>query len=773
LDSKFDRKLIRRRRIRLAGTVQGIGFRPFVYRLARELDLNGFVLNDSRGAQIEIEGPLCALDRFETGFTERLPPLAHIAEKRTEDIPPEGAQSFEIRKSAQVSDRLAFVTPDAHVCEDCLAEMRDRQDRRYAYPFINCTNCGPRYTIITGVPYDRPNTTMDAFPMCDACAAEYTNPLDRRFHAQPIACPRCGPQVLLTDSNGARLACDDPIAHAARALQDGRIVAVKGLGGFHLAVDAASEAAVVRLRQRKWREDKPLALMARDLQCARSVVVLEDNVAAELQRPARPIVLTRRRPNAPVAQSVAPGLVELGVMLPYTPLHHLLLERGPHLLVMTSGNPTGEPLAHRNEEALERLGAVADCFLFHDRQIHNPCDDSVVRVAADAVQMVRRARGYAPQPLAPTRFTVTRSVLAVGAELKNTICLTRNGQLVLSQHLGDLTNAVSGEAFEVTIARLSTLLGVEPEAVVCDYHPQYYSTRFAHRFAGSRPLIEVQHHHAHLAAAMVEHDLPPSARVLGVIWDGTGYGLDETTWGGEFIGGGYDTFERFAHVRPLPLPGGDAATRHPWRVALAALWTAGYDPRHTPSGNWIERQDPQKVALVWKMLQKGWRCPLSSGAGRFFDGAAAIIDLRAAVTDAVRYEAQAAIELEAACADVEPTTEQALLPCRQQGDVLDLTPTLVELVRLVVAGVPKAVCAARFIDTMAVAGARLAVRLARKHGLDHVVFSGGCFQNVRLSGRMRGECRQADLTVLEHRRVPPNDGAVSLGQAAVALVRLG
>lgn len=764
--------MTRRWKIRLLGTVQGIGFRPFVYRLAKRYDLDGFVLNDARGAEIEIQGDPSDVEAFFESFHSELPPLALISEENREEIPPRPERGFQIRKSEDSSDRLAFVTPDAHVCDDCLAEMRDPKDRRYRYPFINCTNCGPRFTIIRKVPYDRPNTTMDRFPLCDECRREYEDPLDRRFHAQPVACPRCGPEVWLASAEGEGLASADPIRDAAALLRRGEILAVKGLGGFHLAVEAERQEPVARLRKRKWREDKPFALMARDIETARKVVDLPAGARDLLESPARPIVLAPRRQDAPVAPAVAPALAELGVMLPYTPLHHLLLEEGPGLLVMTSGNPSAEPLAHRNESAVERLAGIADGFLLHDRPIHNPCDDSVVRWTDEGPQMVRRARGYAPRPIVPKGLPVDRSVLAVGPELKNTICVTRKGQMVCSQHLGDLTNVAAYRAFEAAVERMIDLLGVAPEAVACDLHPDYHSGRFARQKLGDLPVIEVQHHHAHLAASMVEHDLELGDRVCGVVWDGTGHGQDDLTWGGEFLLGGYRDFHRAAHTAPIALPGGDAAVRHPWRIALSALYGVGMRPEDVQLGDWLERQDPSHVRVLLQMLERGWRSPLSSGAGRLFDAAAAIIDLRSEVTDEIRYEAQAAIELEAASTGVEETSERDLLGWTFKAGVLDLRPALKDLVDLVRRGVEKEICAARFCDTAAAACAEVARSVARSGSASKVVLSGGCFLNKRLSRGVAERLRSSGLTPLVHQDLPPNDGAVSVGQAAVALAKL-
>ncbi len=756
-------------KITLLGMVQGIGFRPFVYRIAHRYGLTGFVLNDSRGAEIQVEGITTALDDFWRSFWKELPPLAQVADWHRETVATESSEDFEIRSSRATSDAVAFVTPDAHLCEDCRAEIFSPSERRYRYPFTNCTNCGPRYTIIQAVPYDRPNTTMSEFPMCEACRAEYENPLDRRFHAQPIACPDCGPRLWLTDASGHEIESADPLFETARALSQGQIVAIKGLGGFHLAVDAANEQAVVELRRRKWREGKPFALMVADIETAHQLVVLDQVALDALNSPARPIVLAPMRAGARVAPSVAPGLAELGIMLPYTPMHSILMQDAPPVLVMTSGNLSGEPLIFENQEALDRLSGIADLFVLHDRRIHNPCDDSVVRSGLGRLSMVRRARGYAPAPIVPRAVRVDKQILAVGPELKNTLCLTRKGQVVPSQHIGDLSNPRAWDAFEKAVDRLADLLAVSPELLVCDMHPEYPSTRYARRLAQERglPLLKVQHHHAHMASCMLDNDLPFDAKVLGIIWDGTGYGLDGTVWGGEFFVGGYREFERVAHLRPMRLPGGDAATRHPWRLAFSVLFDAGFgDLLQT---GFVARQDPGQVRLLETMLARDLRCAPSSGAGRLFDVAAAILDFHPEATDQIQYEAQLAIELEALAAGQPPTSREHLLPFDWTEQVLDFRRTFTRLARQKESGQQASVLAARFIDTMAAACATAALDVAARASVDQVVFSGGCFQNHRLEQAVLTALDSRGLTCMVHRNLPPNDGGLSVGQAAVAL----
>jgi len=771
MDPKTLEEMTKRKRFLVEGTVQGIGFRPFVYRLALRYGLAGFVANDSMGAEIEIQGDDHALSCFEEAFYDELPPLAHINSVQKTTLSPRiPKEPFEIRTSRVGNDTLAFVTPDANVCSDCLREMYDPKDRRYLYPFINCTNCGPRFSIIKEVPYDRPLTTMASFPMCADCESEYKDPMDRRFHAQPVACPNCGPKVWITDEKGIKLDVGDPLQVAGLWLRQEKIVCIKGLGGFHLAVDAGKDTAVQRLRERKWREDKPLALMVKDIETAKKIVDLNHEEEELLKSTPRPIVLAGKNKAAGIAASVAPGVAEFGVMLPYTPLHYLLFDYSPSVLVMTSGNPSSEPLAYENEAAISRLRSIADGFLLHDRDIYNTCDDSVVRWSHDGEKLLRRARGYAPLPLTPKRFPVKESLIALGPELKNTVTVTRKGQLVCSQHLGDLTNVRAVQAFKSSIERMIDLLGVEPCVVVCDEHPQYFSTRYARDKFGHLPLSKVQHHHAHMAAVMIEHDLEPEREVVAALWDGTGFGRDETTWGGEFFVGGYLDFRRVAHTRPVPLPGGDSATKHPWRIATSVFHELGIDPR-AKGADWIDRQPIRDKDLLWSMLERGLRCPISGGAGRLFDAAAAILDFDPQVTDEITYEAQAAIELEALCKHVPQTKKEELLPFYFSCEELDLLPALFALFEQKARGVSVDILAAKFIDTAGWACGEVLAEIVERESCGTIILSGGCFQNVRLADMVDRICKSRGFEVYLPRDYPPNDGGVSLGQAAVALAR--
>lgn len=654
------------------------------------------------------------------------------------------------------------------VCADCLRELFDPADRRYRYPFINCTNCGPRFTIIRDIPYDRPLTTMAGFPLCPNCAAEYADPLDRRFHAQPVACPVCGPRLWLERPGeaGELAAGDDAIALTRTLLRDGAIVAVKGLGGFHLAGDATNAAAVAELRRRKLRVGKPFAVMLPDLAAARRACELSAAEEALLLSPARPIVVARRRPDSAIAAEIAPGQATIGVMLPYTPLHHLLLERAPgfpEALVMTSGNLSEEPIAFTNAVARERLAGLADAFLFHNRDIYTRCDDSVLRVVSggDAAVPLRRSRGYAPYPVRLPR--PAPPLLATGAELKNTFCLTRGDYAFLSHHIGDLENYETLVAFEEGVTHMERLFRVRPEALAYDLHPDYLATRYALERAAREelPAVGVQHHHAHIAAGMAEHGLPPAARVIGVAFDGTGYGDDGAIWGGEFLLAGYGDYERAAHLRYAPLPGGDRAVREPWRVALAWLATTGlpWDDDLPPVAH-ARATRPDAPATLAQQIARGINSPPTSSMGRLFDAAAALAGVRQTVT----YEAQAAIEFEAAC-DGEET---AAYPFDYANDLIDPAPLWAALLADRRAGLPLPRLAARFHNGVAHMTRDVCRRLRAAHGLDAIVLSGGVWQNMTLLRATLALLAADGFTVYTHRLVPPNDGGLALGQAAVA-----
>ena len=705
---------VERRRIRVTGVVQGVGFRPFVFGLAERLGLAGFVLNDGEGVLIEAEGAEAELDALAAGLRDEAPPLARVDEVLAEPVPPRGGTRFEIRASA-ATGRSALIPADVATCDDCLRELFDPADRRYRYAFTNCTQCGPRFTIVRGVPYDRPLTTMASFPMCADCRREYEDPRDRRFHAEPVCCPVCGPQLSM------------PVEEAVERLRRGEILAVKGLGGYHLACDARSEQAVARLRGRKLREDKPFAVMTtRPGELAR----IEPEELELLRSRERPIVLVRRLAGSPVAPSVAPGTDLLGVMLPYTPLHHLLLHDFDGPLVMTSGNLSDEPIAFADEEARERLAGVADAFLAHDREIHRRCEDSVLR----REHPVRRSRGFVPGAL-PLPLATRRPLVAAGAELKSTFCVARGRDAYLSPHLGDLDTEESYRAFRTDLDLYLRMLDVLPEVVAYDLHPEYLATKWALEQEAAE-LVGVQHHHAHAAACLAEHGETEPA--LALVFDGTGFGTDGTLWGGELLRSDLAGFERLAHLTAVPLPGGAAAIREPWRVAAMHLELAGRPVR------WQRWQEVRKTLAV--------NAPLSSGMGRLFDAAAAVLGVR----DAVTYEGQAAIELEQLAGET---------PAEPYEWAFGDGPALVALVHDdLAAGRPAAEIAAAFHETVAASAADACAAAAE----GTVVLSGGTFQNLRLLRSTRSRLEAQGRRVLTHRRVPPNDGGISYGQAAVA-----
>ncbi len=744
----------RRTRVRVEGTVQGVGFRPFVFRVATELGLAGWVLNDARGVLVEVEGDRPAVEAFLARLSSDPPPLAVVERVTEEEAEPLGEEGFGIVESDAGGEPRAAVSPDIATCEDCLEEIRDPADRRHRYPFTNCTNCGPRFTIVRGVPYDRPLTTMASFEMCPRCRAEYEDPLDRRFHAQPNACPDCGPSLRLADPSGRTVAeGNEPALEATvTALAEGRIVAVKGVGGFHLACRADDEGAVAELRGRKHREDKPFALMAPSLEAALDLVELDDHSGALLTSRERPIVIAPRVEGARVAESVAPSTHELGVMLPYSPLHHLILGDCGAPLVMTSANVSDEPIAYRDEDALERLGSIADLFLLHDRPIHTRTDDSVVRVAGDGVLFLRRSRGYVPAGL-PLR--VPHPMLACGAELKCTFAVAKGDRAWVGHHIGDLKNYETLRSYQEGIEHFERLFAVVPELVAHDLHPEYLSTKYALEREGVET-IGVQHHHAHLASCLAEHREEGPA--VGAIFDGTGLGTDGAIWGGEILAGDAVGFERLGHLRTVPMPGGERAIRQPWRMACAwLLETLGSDPPIPPriageldSGEW---------ETVSRLAESGLASPQTSSAGRLFDAVAAICGIRTEVN----YEGQAAVELEAAA----DRGERGAYPLPGAA-VLDARETIRAVLADLGAGVPIPTVAARFHNGIAAGTAAACVEAASTAGVGLVVLSGGVFQNRLLLERTTAILEQGGLRVLVPRLLPPNDGGIALGQLAIA-----
>jgi hydrogenase maturation protein HypF len=748
----------RRVRARVEGTVQGVGFRPFVYRLAGELGLGGWVLNDERGVLIEAEGDPAAIDDLLARLAAEAPPLAMVERIATEHVAATGSWGFAIVESERHGAPAALVSPDTATCEDCLRELFDPADRRHRYPFTNCTNCGPRFTIVRAVPYDRPLTTMAGFAMCPACQAEYDDPGDRRFHAQPNGCAACGPRLRLLDAAGTKRA-GDPLRATVAALRAGKIVAVKGIGGYHLACLAGDEGAVAALRARKHREDKPFAVMAPSLGAAEELVLLSAAGTVLLGGRERPIVLAPRRPGAAVAAAVAPRSPDLGVMLPYSPLHHLLLADVGAALVMTSANVSDEPIAYRDDDAVERLRGIADLFLVHDRPIHTRTDDSVLRVVGDGPLFLRRSRGYVPASIA-LPLPAARPVLACGAELKNTFCLAKGGRAWVGHHVGDLRNYETLQCFTDGIAHFERLFAVAPEIVAHDLHPDYLSTGYALGLPGVE-LVGVQHHHAHLAAALAEHGETGAA--VAAIYDGTGYGTDGTTWGGELLVGDLRGFERVGHLRGARLPGGDRAVKEPWRMACAWLVEAvGPEPALPPA--LVAEVDPAAWRAVAGLAAAGFSAPATTSAGRLFDAVAALCGLPARVN----YEGQAAVELEATCDLAERGAYE--IEC-DAALVLDPRPAIRAVASDVAAGVAVGVVAARFHHGLAEATAHACVLAAERHGLDRAVLSGGVFQNRVLLDRTSALLKGAGLRVLIPVRLPPGDGGIAFGQAAVAAAR--
>lgn len=747
------------KQIRIEGIVQGVGFRPFIYRLATERNLCGTVLNDSQGVLIEIEGPQPVVAAFLCAIHDELPPLASISSLRIIEHEVTGKNDFTIIESQASSARVAQIAPDSYVCPECLSELFDPNDRRYYYPFINCTNCGPRYSIVTDIPYDRPLTTMVDFPMCPTCQAEYEDPGSRRFHAQPNACADCGPQLSFADNKGQAVEVDDPLTEAISRLRAGEVVAVKGLGGYHLAVDASNDAAVKSLRLRKHRDEKPFALMCFNIERIRQfahVLAPEEQLLTSVERP---IVLLRRRADHKLSSAVAPNNNFFGIMLPYTPLHYLLLKEFS-ALVMTSGNQSDEPIAFENSDAQSRLSGIADCYLQHNRRIHIRTDDSIARLLDGEPVLYRRSRGYVPRGVKlPCEQPV---VLAVGAELKNTICLTRGERAYLSHHIGDLKNQQVVDSMKQTVRHLQGLLEVQPELIAHDLHPDYLSTHVAADLADTLQLVPVQHHHAHLASCLVDngHNGP----AIGVIFDGIGYGSDGHIWGGEFLVGDLHHFQRVGHLAYRPLPGGDAATKEPWRMAVSCLHAVF--GTELPALECLQQIAKPDLKLLLQMIEKRLNSPLTSSVGRLFDAVAALVGVR----NQVSYEGQAALELEMLI-DTTGAEEPAYPFAITQGDgMLQIDPD--PLIRQIVQDLSDSVAAchisARFHNGIAQTIVEVCQRVAAEREKMPVALSGGVFQNRYLTERVAGKLRSGGFEVLLHRQVPPNDGGLALGQAVIA-----
>lgn len=748
-----------RRKFQITGVVQGVGFRPFIYRLATECELSGYVLNDSSGVVVEVQGSRPMLDAFGSRIRAEAPSMSRIVGlssfEMTLDPQPNG---FRILESHGGAEQRVLISPDIATCDDCLHELLDQNDRRCGYPFINCTNCGPRFTIVRKIPYDRPFTTMSVFPMCPECQREYHDPSNRRFHAQPNACWKCGPQLEFRDEAGRQSV--EPIGEVVLRLKAGQIAAIKGLGGFHLAVDATNQQAVQRLRERKHRVEKPFAVMVPNVEAAEEFVEVSEAAREVLLSPQRPIALLRRRPGRRIADDVAPRNRDLGIFLPYTPVHHLLFAESEFAaLVMTSANLSEEPICIDNEEAIRRLSGIADCFLLHNREILIRSDDSVVRVADSRPCQMRRSRGYVPMPVFVRRELPP--ILAVGGELKSTICYTRKNTAFLSQHIGDLENVESYSFFGETVQHLGEILEIKPETIAYDLHPGYFSTQWAKNQIGVR-LIGVQHHHAHIASCMAENHL--DGQVIGFALDGTGYGTDGNIWGGEVLLASYEGFERAAHLEYVAMAGGEAAIREPWRMVISYLWNhygrdfLSWDIR-------IVNEHKRSAELICQALDKKINSPLTSSAGRLFDAMSALCGVRSNVN----YEGQAAIELEM---DIDGAEDNAPYPfalLEENGTILIGTHPLFDAVLLdLSAGVPTSIISHRFHSGLAAALFEVALRLRERAQLSRICLSGGTFQNLFLLTTLESLLRKAGFEVFTHADVPAGDGGLALGQAMVA-----
>lgn len=747
------------------GIVQGVGFRPFVYRLSRAYDLGGYISNTSSGVDIEIEGEEGAVSCFLEDIRFKKPPLAHIESIEKKSLPLLNYKEFSIKKSRKEKERSVLISPDAGICEDCLRELFDSRDRRYLYPFINCTNCGPRYTIIKDIPYDREKTSMSCFAMCDECLEEYSNPGNRRFHAEANCCRECGPKVWLTDSKGKEKPCSDPIREAARLLKEGNILAIKGLGGFHLAVDATNDAAVLRLRNKKQREEKPLALMSYDESSLSKFAFFSEEEKDTLKKSERPILLLSKKSSSPISDAVSPRNNHFGVMLPYTPLHYLLLKDNFLALVMTSGNISEEPIAIDNAEALERLGGIADYFLFHDRDIYLRSDDSLAKRMNGKTRMMRRSRGYVPVPV----FLKSEmpGILALGGELKNTVCLTRKNEAFLSQHIGDLKNLEAFNFFQMTIEHLKKGLEIEPDIIAYDHHPEYLSTKwaFAQRNKGKK-ILGIQHHHAHIGSCMAENRI--EQKVIGLALDGTGYGDDGKIWGGEMMIADYSGYERIGHFEYVPIPGGDMAIKEPWRMGVGYLYhTFGKNFKDLDM-HFLKGMDEDKIDLIVDMIEKRINSPLTSSTGRLFDGVAALIGLR----DRVNYEGQAAMELEAFLEEQKRDENGQCYP-----GILDEKENVVKFqIAPIIKGITEDILkkaslkeiSLKFHDTLTVLFLRAVKWAHERSGIDRIVLSGGCFQNTYFLSQLEDELTKEGYRVYTHHLIPCNDGGLALGQAVIA-----
>lgn len=749
-------------RIKLYGIVQGVGFRPFVHTLAHELGLTGFVQNVSWGLLMEVQGPPAATEKFQERLSRKPPALARITRQETEMLDLQNETSFTILLSAHTPATATAISPDIALCDDCWTEMHDPQNRRFRYPFINCTQCGPRYSIIRAMPYDRPYTSMAVFPMCSRCREEYQDPHNRRFHAQPISCPDCGPRLTLCRPDGGTLPDTEIFPLLWQQLQNGAIIAVRGIGGFHLCVDAKNSHAVQTLRQRKGRPQKPFALMALNSAILKTHVHVDAAEMALLESPARPMVLLRAKADNTLSTAVAPHNRYLALMLPYTPLHHLLLSGPCKVLVMTSGNLSDEPISTANDEALDRLHTIADFFLLHDREILQRCDDSIAAVMLDEPRLLRRARGYAPEPIRLEQ-ELPHAILACGGEQKNTIALAVGHQAFLSPHIGDLNNPAALVCFEQTITRLQQLMEIKAPIIVCDRHPDYLATRWAQQ-QKNRAVITAQHHHSHMLSVMAEN--LRTAACIGVILDGSGYGGDGAIWGGEVLIGDARAYQRFAWLQPIPMPGGDRVARQPWRMAVSMLYAALGRDFINVRLPFLRHHASQEIEIIIRMIEKGVNAPLTSSCGRLFDAAAALLDIRQETS----FEAQAAMELEMT-AD-ENIIDSYPLPVSANQGALNSGWLIKSLVEDVLKRRERSQIAALFHNTLVDLFVQSVCAARDKSGISCVALSGGVYQNRLFFQRMHERLRQNGFEVLSHKLVPTNDGGLALGQLMIAAAHL-
>ena len=745
--------------ILINGIVQGVGFRPFVYQLAHKHTLRGETANTSKGVSIHVEGREADIDSFVKDLKSNPPALAAITEVLSSFGEFKGHKEFSISGSMEGETMSTLISPDVSVCDECVKELFDPKDRRYGYPFINCTNCGPRYTIIENIPYDRINTSMKKFTMCEKCRKEYDDPLDRRFHAQPNACDKCGPHVVLYGSDRHRVETDDPVKDTVKFLKQGKIVAIKGLGGFHLAADAENDEAVKALRKRKIREEKPFAVMSSGLKQVSGYAVFDEKEAQLLESIRRPIVLLKKKEDSTLSQGVSPRNKYYGVMLPSTPLHYLILEEGFKALVMTSGNVSEEPIAIDNEDAFTRLSGIADYFLVHDRDILIRSDDSIINCQSGGIGFIRRSRGYVPVPVFLKKSDTT--VLGCGAGLKNTICITKNSNAFMSQHIGDLENTATYDFYKKTIEHMKRILDIDPEIIACDLHPDYLSTRYALEQKGTDP-VRVQHHHAHIASCMAENRL--DGDVIGLAFDGTGYGPDGTVWGGEILAAGYSGYKHVSTISPAAMPGSAAAIKEPWRMGISYLYKAFGDKMFELGIPFIKEMPERDIKIIVDMISGKINSPLTSSLGRLFDGVSAICSIRTHVYN----EGQAAMELEMMAEDNDAACYNFAWEKVNDGYCIDPAPIVRDIVNDLTARTGTGIISARFHKTLVKMYSELCMVISSDMDLDRIVLSGGVFQNSVFTRGLVSELEGKGLKVYTHKLVPPNDGGISLGQAVVA-----